>query len=266
MSVRPVLQSGGARARDTRLRWLLPSALIALVAGAIELQLLQQDARLDRLTTEVAAARAEEPTTTPRAANSSRPTLTPLAATPSTLPAGTSPRSARAAAPNSQPTAARVPVPPGELSRVESALLQLLDGDRSELRARLGAIVRQQQEGAAREQRDERRENWLERRESGLAELGQSAGWTSEQQQSLLQIVLEMRDQIIDTAENAHTREERTVGRFKIQELRADAKQRIQGLLGPEQYEVYRERFGAEDDDRGPGQRPAPPNPPPPNR
>ena len=146
--------------------------------------------------------------------------------------------------------AVRVPVSQDETSRVESAVLNLLDGDHPELRAKLREVVQEQQQSLEQEQREQRRERWISRREATLVELGNEVGLSTEQREQLMGIMLATRDQMTDMRQGVDSPEAFAAAREKVRALREQSEAQVKALLKPEQYEAYRARFSDDDDER----------------
>jgi hypothetical protein len=115
-------------------------------------------------------------------------------------------------------------------------------------RAKLRAVVQEQQKTYEQEQREERRERWATRREALLLELGKEVGLTNEQRAEMLHLMLATRDQIGDTFQSAQTPEAINESREKARVLRQQTDAQIRELLKPAQYEAYRARFEEDDE------------------
>lgn len=227
-------------------------AVFVVVVGALGFSVFDQGRQIARLHGELKALRVHV-----NEVNEASARAIPVAASPTYAPVARRPPSARAAeAPEvAAPAEARVPVTHDEVARIESAVLSLLEADRPELRAKLRAVVEEQQETLEQEQREQRRERWVARREARLLEVGEAIGLSAEQQKAILHVMLATRDQIGDMMQSADTAEAFNASRDKARALREQADAQIRALLKPEQYEAFRARMGDDDDDRrrGPG-------------
>jgi len=221
--------------------------LAALIVGALSFRVLDQGRHIDRLDGELKMLRASVQARADRAV--------PIAASPIYAPVtrptpepDIEPTQAVELPGAPPPAEARVPVTHDEVARVESAVLSLLDADRPELRAKLRAVVQEQQKTYEQEQREERRERWATRREALLLELGKEVGLTNEQRAEVLHLMLATRDQIGDTFQSAQTPEAINESREKARVLRQQTDAQIRELLKPAQYEAYRARFEEDDE------------------
>jgi len=230
-------------------------AVAALVLGVLGFKLLDQSQRIDTLDTELGALRTR---VNELASNAGAPRAAAPAAphVPQPVrPAGAS--AEQHAAPSvAQPVVAepRVPVTRAEIAHVESAVLSLLEADRPELREKLRAVVQEQHRTLEQEQREERRERWVARREARLLEVSNEIGLSADQRQAILHVMLATRDQIGDMMQSAQTPEAINASRTQARTLREQSETQIRGLLNASQYEAFRARFGDDDDDerRGP--------------
>lgn len=241
-------------------------ALGALVIGALGFAVLEQGRHIERLDGELHALR------TSVQAHPSKLSV-PVASSPIYAPVA---RSVPAPQPEQVaeakelgempavgvPVEARAPVTHDEVARVESAVLSLLEADRPELRAKLRAVVQEQQQTLEQEQREERRERWATRREARLLELGNQIGLTEEQRAAMMHIMLATRDQIGDLRQSAQTPEAINASRDQARALREQSEEQIRQLLKPAQYEAYKAQFADDDEaerQRRGGERGAPP-------
>jgi hypothetical protein len=235
-------------------------AVLALVVGALAVVLIDQRGRLELLELELHAIRAKVPGPSTIAAGRSPQTpvyIPPPQRLPAPAPAalpepGTEdPAQARAAEP-------RVPVTQAEIAHVESAVLSLLEADRPELREKLRGVVQEQQRTLEQQQREERRERWVTRREARLLEVGKDIGLNAEQQQAVLHIMLATRDQVSDMRQSAQTPEAINGVREQARAVREQSEAQIRELMSTKQYESFSERFRDDDDDerRGPRREP----------
>jgi hypothetical protein len=222
----------------------LVMAGVVLVLGALGFGLFEQGQRIDRLDRELRALR-EQLDEQPAMAGASPAVERPGYAVPQ---AGAAPPPPPTAVP-AVPAAPRVALAQSEIARVESAVLTLLEADRPELRAKLRAVVQEQQQTLEQEQREQRRERWITRQEARLLEIGSEVGLSAEQRKAMMTIMLGTRDQLTDMRQSAETPEAIAQTRAKMRELRAQSDAQIRELLKPEQYEAYRARFGDDDDD-----------------
>ena len=229
-------------------------ALCGLVLVGLGYMVFAQQQQLERLERDITGLRAEleEHDDTSEPSYAAAPTARDQ---PVRVPADPT---AAAHPPEPPPTpAVRVAVTEGDVARVETAVLRLLEEDHPELRAKLRSVVQEQQQTLEQEQREQRRERWITRREAVLAELGKEIGLSTEQRQEIMGIVLATRDQIADLRQSAETTPEAfAVTRDKMLALREQAAAQVKALLKPEQYEAYRARFDDDDDDRRWQQRP----------
>lgn len=236
------------------------AALAILVAGVLGYRVLDQGRQIDRLDRELQAlrqsvhARAQDEELAIPIADS--PIYAPVAKYVEPIeqdaPAGAEAEAPGAAAGSGAVarSARRVPVTHDEVAHVESAVLSLLEADRPELRAKLRAVVQEQQQTFVEQQREERRERWATRLEARLLELGPEVGLTDDQRQALLHIMLATRDEISDVMQSAQTPQAINEGRSKARALQEQSDAQIRQLLKPEQYEAYRAQFPADDSDR----------------
>lgn len=242
----------------------LPMVLTALLFVGFALHAYDQDLRISRLRADLETLRSQsvraDPEAVPSAprpgqawADEDAPPAASQAPSQAQPPAVPQPR-----APAPLPAAPRAPVTQDELARVESAVLNLLDSDRPELRDKIRAVVDEQREAADHAQQEQRRERWIARTEARLAELSGPGALTAAQRQAVLDVMLANRDQIFDVMRNAQTGESFTAARSKVQQLRADTETRIRELLNEEQYKAYKQTMDRDDDDRRPPARPAP--------
>ncbi len=231
-----------------RIAWVL----VALVIGVLGWQVYAQGRSIEELRAKVESLRTE--LRGPGAIYDDEDPDYPLpeesAATVSRAPAAAEPPAAGEPEQRRTLPRPRRPVSSDEIARVESAVLSLLEADRPELREKLRAVVQEQQQSREDERREQWRERWISRREARLLELGETAGVTADQRQTLLTVMLAARDQIEEIMRNAKTAEEMTAAREKARELRDQGEEQIQGVLSPEQYEAYREM---QQDERGRG-------------
>lgn len=222
-------------------------AVAALVLGALGFKLLDQSRRIDTLDTELSGLRAR---INELASSASEPAprapYVPQAARPSGAP-DEPPAQPPVAQPVAEP---RVPVTRAEIAHVESAVLSLLEADRPELREKLRAVVQEQQRTLEQEQREERRERWVARREARLLEVGTEIGLSADQRQAVLHLMLATRDQIGDMMQSAQTPEAFSASRTQVRALREQSEAQIRGLMSATQYEAFRARFEDDDDDR----------------
>lgn len=234
--------------------------LVALIVGALGIAFIDQSARLEVLERELRAMRAKVHGSS--TSDATRAAQTPVyiqppqrspARAPAELPEPGTEDPARV--PAGQP---RVPVTPAEIAHVESAVLSLLDADRPELRAKLRAVVQEQQRTLEQQQREERRERWVTRREARLLEVGKEIGLNAEQQQAVLHIMLATRDQVSDMRHNAQTPEAINGVRAQARAVREQSEAQIRELMSTKQYESFSERFRDDDEDerRGPRREP----------
>jgi hypothetical protein len=159
------------------------------------------------------------------------------------------PREGAAGAPvAAAPARPRVAVAEDEQARIESAVLNLLDGDHPELRAKLQSVVQEQQQNMQQREREERRERWIARREARLLQLGLAP----EQREAVLTVMLANRDQIEDLRRDARTPEAIGEVRDRIRALRDQAEEQIRKQLTPEQYEAFRGQMDSDDVERAP--------------
>ena len=229
-------------------------AVAALVLGMVGFKLLEQGHRIDTLDSELQAlrARVNEQASSVGAPQVAAPPVVyvprPAAA------AAAQPAEAQAPA-AAQPVAAapRVPVTQDEIAHVESAVLSLLEADRPELREKLRGVVQEQQRTLEQEQREERRERWVARREARLLEVGTEIGLSADQRQAVLHVMLATRDQIGDMMQSAQTPEAINATRAQARAVREQSEAQIRGLMSASQYETFRARFEDDDDEqRGP--------------
>lgn len=223
-------------------------AVAALVLGMVGFKLLEQSHRIDTLDSELQAlrARVNEQANSVGApqATAPAPAYVPPAQPPGSQPPATA-----------QPVAAalRVPVTQDEIAHVESAVLSLLEADRPELREKLRGVVQEQQRTLEQEQREERRERWVARREARLLEVGTEIGLSADQRQAVLHVMLATRDQIGDMMQSAQTPEAINATRAQARAVREQSEAQIRGLMSASQYETFRARFEDDDDEwRGP--------------
>jgi hypothetical protein len=217
---------------------------LVLVLGALGFGLFEQTQRIDRIDRELRALREqldEQLATTAPSPAAERPGYAVPQAGAASPPAPV--------AASAIPAAPRVALAQSEIARVESAVLTLLEADRPELRAKLRAVVQEQQQTLEQEQREQRRERWITRQEARLLEIGSEVGLSAEQRKAMMTIMLGTRDQLTDMRQSAETPEAIAQTRAKMRELRAQSEAQIRELLKPEQYEAYRARFGDDDDD-----------------
>jgi len=158
--------------------------------------------------------------------------------------------------PASAPPTPRVALSPHEVAHVEAAVLTLLEADHPELRAKLRAVVQEQQQTLEQEQREQRRERWITRQEARLLEVAGEAGLSADQRKAMMLIMLGTRDQLADMRQSAETPEAIAQTRAKMRELREQSDAQIRQLLKPEQYEAYRARFEDDDDEQRRPRRP----------
>lgn len=236
-------------------------AVLALVVGALAFMLVDQSGRLERVELELHAMRAKvhEPKASALATRSAQtpvyiqpPQRLPAPA-PAALPQPGTENPAQA--PAAEP---RVPVTQAEIAHVESAVLSLLEADRPELREKLRGVVQEQQRTLEQQQREERRERWVARREARLLEVGKEIGLNAEQQQAVLHIMLATRDQVSDMRQSAQTPEAINGVRAQARAVREQSEAQIRELMSTKQYEAFSERFADDDDDerRGPRREP----------
>ncbi|HMI91885.1 MAG TPA: hypothetical protein VK509_11005, partial [Polyangiales bacterium] len=240
------LAEASATARPSRRNAAI--AGLALVLAALGYGLYEQAQHLARLDRALDSLRERLDETAPSDA-------APAAATNLQLPPQAGAASAAPAAPRqpvSAPAAPRVALSPQEVAHVESAVLTLLESDRPELRAKLRAVVQEQQQTLEQEQREQRRERWITRQEARLLEVGGEVGLTAEQRKAMMVIMLGTRDQLTDMRQSAETPEAIAQTRPKMRELREQSDAQLRELLQPAQYEAYRARFSDDDDERGP--------------
>lgn len=212
-------------------RWLM-GALVASMA-IMGFMLLSQARELDRLEAELETVRAAlEAPPAPVLSGSRQPPR------PASIPS-----TPMAAAPRPTPAAPSVSVTRDDLERVEGALLELLDGDHPALRERLRSVVQEQQQTLRDEQHEARRERWVTRREARLLELSQTTGITAEQRATILSIQLANRDQIEELRRSAHSVEEVSTLKDRVQGLREQADAQIRAQLSAEQYAAYQSQF-----------------------
>jgi hypothetical protein len=224
-------------------------AVAALVLGMVGFKLLDQSHRIDTLDSELQAlrARVNEQAASAGAPRGAEP-LAPYVPPPPGAPSIGAPSAA-------QPVVAapRVPVTPDEIAHVESAVLSLLEADRPELREKLRGVVQEQQRTLEQEQREERRERWVARREARLLEVGTEIGLNADQRQAVLHVMLATRDQIGDMMQSAQTPEAINASRAQARAVREQSEAQIRGLMSASQYETFRARFEDDDDEpRGP--------------
>jgi Spy/CpxP family protein refolding chaperone len=215
-------------------------ALLVIAVGVLGFALHSQTRQIERLDDELDALRTRAARATPVQVLRSSPLLT-------------SPSAKAAPA----PPAPRVSVTQDELARVESAVLNLLESDHPELRAKLQAVVQEQQHAQQQQQRETRRERWVARREARLLTLSESAGVTPEQRQAILTIMLANRDQAEELRRDAQTPEAITTLRERLRGLREQADLQIRKQLTPQQYAAFQEQTDSDDDDRPPVRAPA---------
>jgi hypothetical protein len=223
-------------------------AVALLLLGALGFKLLEQGQRIDTLDTELRALRAR---VNEQASSAGERAAAPAAAyvPPPARPAGALPEPPQPAA--TQPVAEpRVPVTQAEIAHVESAVLSLLEADRPELRAKLRGVVQEQQRTLEQEQREERRERWVARREARLLEVGTEIGLSADQRQAVLHVMLATRDQIGDMMQSAQTPEAINASRTQARALREQSEAQIRGLMSASQFEAFRTRFEDDDDER----------------
>jgi hypothetical protein len=227
-------------------------AVAALVLGMIGFKLLEQSHRIDTLDSELQALRTR---VNEQASSSGAPRAAAAYIPPPARPvAGAVPPDSQAAA-AARPVAVapRVPVTQDEIAHVESAVLSLLEADRPELREKLRGVVQEQQRTLEQEQREERRERWVARREARLLEVGTEIGLNADQRQAVLHVMLATRDQIGDMMQNAQTPEAINATRAQARAVREQSEAQIRGLMSASQYETFRARFEDDDDEsRGP--------------
>jgi len=228
-------------------------AVAALVLGMVGFKLLEQSHRIDTLDNELQAlrARVNEQASSVGAPQGAAPAV--VYVPPPGRPAGAPPPESQAPA-AAQPVAApRVPVTQDEIAHVESAVLSLLEADRPELREKLRGVVQEQQRTLEQEQREERRERWVARREARLLEVGTEIGLSGDQRQAVLHVMLATRDQIGDMMQSAQTPEAINATRAQARAVREQSEAQIRGLMSASQYETFRARFEDDEDEwRGP--------------
>jgi hypothetical protein len=238
---------------------MLAGAVLGVLAlGALGARVFEQERQIAGLRRDLDALRAAspDPDRVPALPGAARvPAPSPvLTSVPPRAP-GAQPTPSAPAPSTAQP---RAPVSADEVARVESAMLSLLESDRPVLRDKLRSVVQEQQETIEHEQREQRRERWIARTESRLAELGGNAALTAQQRQAILDILLGSRDQIMDVFGSAATSDDYAKARETVKSLRTEADTRVHALLNEPQFQAYKEAMA--EDERWPfgSQRPPP--------
>ncbi len=119
------------------------------------------------------------------------------------------------------------------------AIVEALESEDPEVRARLAEVVRGEMETAHEERREERRERRRERSLSRLDELRDAAGLSESQHATLTVLLTGELDSIQDVFSEAHEDGSFGEAREKATEIRAESDEEASRVLDEDQYEAW---------------------------